>query len=699
MAQTITRTQQLGRHRTRTTRWLTILAGLLLAITTLGVTPASGQSEPPDDPHAQHKQFLAQYGDIGCAVVPGFTDRCPTMLSAPYHFPEAPEPEAIARQLVGSSDGRMLYVGGGQQIRDEEGLWYSQVFIVAYHAAAGDAVNDGSVAWSWTFGEPRHDTTADAAMAVSHDGRHLYLAGQSQDQDTGRVEGWVQALDAKTGAVLWQRSVRELMGPVAVVPGDEPPTIAPWALAVSPDDGQIAVSVGVAYEFGALVPAGRSQQPWYLALDAGTGALEWKARYEHTPSWPGIWGETLMYSPDGSRLFAQVNSQSSGLSKGIATLAYDAATGTRVWDQTHLYSPSEVVSGVRSPGGLIVSPDGSRVFAAAGPWFIDPETNGIRGSFLLLAYDAADGSRVWSQQFKSVRTICDENLTYVQTRGHPLAFSPSGDLLYLVGGDFDNSGCGDDAVLGPRVLAVHAATGQLAWDRLFVDGAGRSCFPGLDCDIAVAPGPGGGDAGSRVLVTTRFEPHHGKGTGRGPGSGTYPLMLAADGSSGKLLWQGRYLDTYADQHTGFLPTSPAVLDPDTARLYVAFNEWSKTRGWTAARAIQVMGYDIRAALPDLSLTDLVLSRSPHGETVLTVTVTNEGFADADGVVVRFRSARGVLGDSAPVSVKVGDSVTVSLTTETRKIGKPHDVTAIVNPDRTITELDYGNNTIRSSPAR
>lgn len=52
--------------------------------------------------------------------------------------------------------------------------------------------------------------------------------------------------------------------------------------------------------------------------------------------------------------------------------------------------------------------------------------------------------------------------------------------------------------------------------------------------------------------------------------------------------------------------------------------------------------------------------------------------------MRFFKDETVLGDSDPVTIKSGQSVPVSFTLDAREVRGSFDLTAIVNPDRTLT---------------
>lgn len=697
MIHTIRRTQQPGGVSTSTrprwtVRWLATLAGLLVALTALSTAPASGQDD--DDPEQwraeqerkerEEQELQQQYGSIGCTVVPGFNDRCPTMVSWPVK-PFNGGTTMLPRTLISSPDGRMLYAIAWEH-RDRD---LSVTVITAFLANTGDIV------WSQTFGRTPEtaehpDTNPWFAAAVSHDGSRLYVAGRNAHLLNNLVDdGWVAAFDTATGGLVWAQKMKELLGATPTAGS------TPAALVVSPDDHRIFVSTRV-LDFGDSQLSGeRNEEAWHLALDSSSGELIWKtSQAERKPNSTILFNgsRSLALSPDGSRVFSlTIGKNPRGNQDGSFTvLVYDASTGQLLWEQGDAFPPEDGLQ--NQPAGLIVSPDGSRLFVAA-PHDARSEP-GSPGRFYVSAYDTASGATMWSEEYSPAQPECAQTDVLLDNRNGALAISPSGSLLYLAGLAM-NGRCGggdqfEDRLWGPAVFALQAATGDVEWSALHGD-RGEECVLGR-CFVAVAPGPGGGDAGSQVFVTANRGPPWSSGH-------NYSLTLAYDGRSGDPLWQGRYLDTFNDGETLYAPTGGSLISSDGTRLYVLNEAFSRTRGWTGMRVMQVIGYDITRLLPDLTLTSLTTSKAKRGHTELRATVLNIGTADASGVVVRFLNGENVLGDSEPVTVETGDSVTVRFTWDSRGARRPFDLSAIVNPDRTVTESNYDNNQIQHESAR
>jgi len=102
-----------------------------------------------------------------------------------------------------------------------------------------------------------------------------------------------------------------------------------------------------------------------------------------------------------------------------------------------------------------------------------------------------------------------------------------------------------------------------------------------------------------------------------------------------------------------------------------------------------------APLPDLTVANIVATQSLPKQTVLTVTVTNGGLADAANVVVRFRDGSTTIATSAPIATLArGGSAQVSVTWNTRSIHGNRVISAIVDPDNTVAESNESNNTVQ-----
>jgi DNA-binding beta-propeller fold protein YncE len=182
------------------------------------------------------------------------------------------------------------------------------------------------------------------SVAVSPDGSRVFVTGSSATTTGGFAYATV-AYDAATGARLW---VARYYGPH----GAGPDTLA-TSVAVSPDGSK-------AYVTGASAASASADLTAYatVAYDTVTGARLWVARYTGPAKESAA--VQLVVSPDGSEVFVTGSAVKVFRNLGqyqYATVAYDAATGSRRW--LRLYPDRARYS----PGvGIAVSADGSKVF-------------------------------------------------------------------------------------------------------------------------------------------------------------------------------------------------------------------------------------------------------------------------------------------------------------------------------------------------
>lgn len=339
-------------------------------------------------------------------------------------------------------------------------------------------------------------------------------------------------------------------------------------------------------------------------------------RADHKPnSIPWGFVSSLALSPDGLRLYSQLRLVLQR--KGFATLSFNTENGEVVWERAYLTPPED--GNQNPPGGLILNKDGSRVYVAGTHLKGSPEQWGDVGSFVVVAYDAMTGATLWSRNYNATQTGCAETWVRLQAE-NSLVLSPSGDLLYLAGFAPYFNGCATsgntaERVTGAAVFALRSQTGDIDW-ATYHGGYGITCINDAICNVAVTSGPDGGDVGSQVFVTGEHSPPNERFG--------YAVTFAAEGTTGQLLWQARYLDTFNDTNTLIWPFGGTLVGPDDTHLYVLTNECSATRGWRTCspnpEVMQVIGYDVR--LPDLTPTSLTVSKGRKGyERVLTATVT------------------------------------------------------------------------------
>jgi outer membrane protein assembly factor BamB len=102
-----------------------------------------------------------------------------------------------------------------------------------------------------------------------------------------------------------------------------------------------------------------------VALDPDTGSVLWEARFDDPPGSDAADPIRLAVSPDGSEVFVTGSTGPFGSSWEFGTVAYDAATGTQLWDAFY-----EGPGLSNNPQAIAISPDGTEVFVTGSsyPW-------------------------------------------------------------------------------------------------------------------------------------------------------------------------------------------------------------------------------------------------------------------------------------------------------------------------------------------
>ena len=271
-----------------------------------------------------------------------------------------------------SPDGSTVVVVGA--IKDNVNFY----LILAYNAHTG--------AQLWTA-EPVQATgflAQGQPVAVSPDSSTVYVTGTPRGH--GPIAYRTIALNAATGAQVW------------VATTSFPPLFRhqATAIAASPDGSAVFVT----------------GQNGTVALNASTGAALWqdnyKLRWSRSPG-------ALAVSQTSSIVYVTGSAQIGG-HRSVLTIAYNAATGARVWRAIY-EGPGDRTGGSR---GLDLSPDGSKLVITASLF----RTDGTQ-EFNTLGYDAATGARLWSATYAGPpkRNAIPE----------AIAISPDGSAVFVTG--------------------------------------------------------------------------------------------------------------------------------------------------------------------------------------------------------------------------------------------------------------------------
>jgi hypothetical protein len=283
----------------------------------------------------------------------------------------------------------------------------------------------GEELWASRYDGPASDTDRAYDVVVSPDSSKVFVGGSSIG-GSGLYSNTTVAYDASTGAQLWSK--RYL--------GNGNADLAP-ILAVTPD-GSIVIASGT---------SARSESGFdymLVAYDTSTGTRLWKSRYDGGGHDTDIVTAAQM-SPDRRVLFVTGASTGSNGTKQFATIAVDAATGSRLWVQ-HYVGP---IGAPSSPVALEVNGDGTAVFVTGG------STSRLdrRYDYATVAYAANTGHRLWAKLHNGHRYDFD-----VAT---DVGVSPDGAIVFVTGqsglsGEFDFS-----------TVAYDAGTGSRLWERVY----------------------------------------------------------------------------------------------------------------------------------------------------------------------------------------------------------------------------------------
>ena len=373
---------------------------------------------------------------------------------------------------------------------------------------------DGGRLWTSRYDGPSHFDDGAVDIGVSPDGTMVFITGQSAGPSSSQI--LVVAYKAANGGRAWSTRI-----------GSQLLFDEVRALAVSPD-GSVVFVTGVRRYFD-------DTDIRTIALDASTGTVLWSRRYEGTFHQSSA-ATDLKVSPDGSLVvmvgWVETGGPGFGSHDSVA-VAYNAATGSRRWvDRFDAKANSEDAG-----FGVEIAADGTAVYVAAVSASL---TNGL--DYLILAYDAATGSKLWRHRFDGPAGRDD-----VPTA---IDVSPDGTSVFVTGRTLWTSS-GSVAVYDYATLAIDAASGHRVWVKRYDAGIGGSDEA---VDLGVSPD------GSTVYVAGTSE-----GVINGVSSATDFATVGYDAATGTRLGLQRYNGpcNFLDRAIGL------ALSPDGSQVYVA----------------------------------------------------------------------------------------------------------------------------------
>lgn len=358
-------------------------------------------------------------------------------------------------------------------------------------AVSGARLRRGSRRWL------ARDPGIGQALAVSPDGSRAFVSTEAASLDGDVL---TVAHDTATGKRLW----------TAVFASPATANLT-RSIAVSPDGTKVFVT--------GSARTGTTSAYATMAYDTADGTRLWAARYAGPASHSQA--VSVAVSPHGAKVFVTGASMGRTGQFAYATLAYRAATGTRLW-------AARYTDGNRgaAPTGLAVSRTG-QVYVSG----TDRTLHGIQ-AYATVAYNPRTGHQLWLARYNGLGETNYDN-----------AVTVTGTQVFVTGQSKNPATGGFDYA----TVAYSAATGKQRWTARY---SGRPGSGGLPSAITAGP------HGSEVVVTG--------GVGVAPPGGTQYATVAYRAATGTLIWARRYGTppiTSFNQATAvaFTPSHPEVI--------------------------------------------------------------------------------------------------------------------------------------------
>ncbi len=264
----------------------------------------------------------------------------------------------VAKAIAVSPTGGTVFVTG-----TASGAGYTTI---AYNAHTGQQL------WLRQYNGSANKSGEASALAVSPDGRTVYVTGTSVEVKSGFDYATV-AYDVRTGAQRW----------VSTYNGGANFSNYATSLRISPDGGTVFVTG----ESG-IDPFGFDYAT--LAYDAATGAQRWVSRYNGPGNGIDV-ARSVAVSPDGATVYVTGRSDGGPRQPDYATIAYNALTGAQEW--VRRYDGHGSCRTIAS--SVAVGAGGREVFVTGDSRSITDAPSSCQEGITTIAYGAPAGIQLW----------------------------------------------------------------------------------------------------------------------------------------------------------------------------------------------------------------------------------------------------------------------------------------------------------------
>lgn len=319
-----------------------------------------------------------------------------------------------ATAIAVSPAGNTVYVTG-----TSVGSTPGDYVTIAYNAATG------ARRWIQRYNAPGDSYDTAFAIAVSAGGKYVFVTGGTGGVITD-TDYLTVAYNAGTGTRLW---VKRYDGPGKL---DD----AGIAMTASPA-GSARAAV---YVTGTSWGTGTGYDYATIAYDQATGRQLWLQRYNG----PGNGDDTPLsaaVSPAGKTLFVTGHSAGTTSGEDIATVAYNAGTGARLW-VTRYNGPG---NGNDQGHAVTVSPGGQTVFVTG-----HSQGRTSRADDTTIAYNAATGAQRWVMRYNGPGNGDDT--------GNAVVVNPAGTTVFVTG-----ASTGQGTKFDYATIAFSTASGTRLW--------------------------------------------------------------------------------------------------------------------------------------------------------------------------------------------------------------------------------------------